>query len=331
MADEYLVEPELLLADDSRNLSRAGMPPEPEAVEAMAGMLLTHGQLSPVEVDLSGWGAWEDPYAAGDEGPDAYFAETCEALGHPPLVYGFCRRAAAILLRKQGRTSERWRGLLRVTPAPTGLTREELEDRNLVENLGQRKVAFVDLGLAAHRLTARPEDGGRGEEPSVAARKLGVTLTDLRRLQRLPALCPEARALSRLHHRDPERGITPTQALKLAARTLEEQQRIIREARDAGGDVTPKAARAVIAPLSGRQGQPPGATGAQLERVRARLEKMARSPEDLQRHGLTADQARLAAAVAAAMRSLDDDALAALPGRLGEVIEREFSRVGPEP
>ena len=329
---EYLVDPSLLAADHARNISRGRLPPDPDAVAEMADMLLRHGQLAPVEVDTSVW-----PAGWGDTCDDEHERTTIEdmfARHPPPIVYGFRRHAAALLLKQQGRTSPRWVGLLRVTVAPAGMTAEDAEDRNLAENLGAQAVAYVDLGLAAHRLTSPPEFvggvnvGGRGEDKSVVARKLRVPLAEVDRLVLLPRLCEEARALSRLNHRIPDAGITPQQALKLARRTVEEQHRILAEARDAERLVTPKAARAVIAPLSGRQGQPPGATGAQLSRLAARLGKIAESPEEQSRLKVTAEQAALCAALAGALVGLDAAALARLPGRLGKVVEDEVSRSG---
>jgi hypothetical protein len=290
----------------------------------MADLLLRHGQLAPVEVDVSAWPeGWEDVTP-----PESALARWSEHLDRPLLVFGYRRHAAALLLAERGETSPAWQGLLRVAVAPAGLSEADLEDRNLTENLGAQAVAYVDMGLAAHRLVADPRDGGRGEDKTVAARKLRVDAAELERLLVLPRLCEEARVLSRLNHRDPERGLTRLQAYKLARRPLEEQQRILREARDAAGVVVPKAARAVIAPLSGRQGQPPGATGAQLDRLRTRLSRLAESPEDLARHGVEAKEAALCAALCAALKCLDPVALKALPGRLGRLVEAEFNRSG---
>ena len=330
MTTEFYVDPSLLLPDHARNISRGGLPPDPETVAEMADLLLRLGQLAPVEVDASAWPTdWREYNGKG------VVPWTQEAVFHmwatafpPPLVYGFRRHAAAMLLKAQGRTSPQWDGLLRVTVAPAGMTAGDAEDRNLAENLGAQAVAYVDLGLAAHHLCADPKDGGRGESKVEVARKLKVPLAEVDRLLLLPQLCDEARALSRLNHRDPEQGISRQQTLKLARRTVEEQRRILSEARGADRLVTPKGARAVIAPLSGRQGQPPGATAAQLTRLSARLAKIAESPEEQGRLRVTAPQAALCADLAAALIQLEPAVLKRLPGRLGEVIEAEINRSG---
>lgn len=325
MTTEFHVDPSLLLPDHARNISRGGLPPDPETVAEMAELLLRLGQLAPVEVDVSAWPAdWDDHE---QEALEILFTDFSEAHP-PPLVYGFRRHAAAMLLKAQGRTSDAWDGLLRVTVAPAGMTAADAEDRNLAENLGAQAVAYVDLGLAAHHLCADPKDGGRGESKAEVARKLKVPLAEVDRLLLLPQLCDEARVLSRLNHRDPEQGLTRMQTLKLARRTVEEQRRILGEARGADRLVTPKGARAVIAPLSGRQGQPPGATAAQLTRLSARLTKIAESPEEQGRLRITAAQAALCADLAAALIQLDRAVLLRLPGRLGEVVEAEVNRSG---
>jgi ParB-like chromosome segregation protein Spo0J len=318
-----------IIADSARNLSRAGLAHDPALVREMADMLLEHGQLSPVEVDApEGWSAADWAQCVSEHGIGLVTCGEFVDLDAQPgrLVYGFRRFAAAQLLEREGKTSPRWDGRLQVVCAPDGLTAQDLEDRNLAENLGREGVAFVDLGAAAHYLTADPKDGGRGEEHRIAATRLGVTRPDLKRLLILGGLCEEWRALSRLNHRDPERGINDNQALKLARRPIEEQHKILAESRDMGGNITPKAVRAAIAPHQGRQGQPPGATGAQLTRASQRLDLLLSREHEQQRWGVTPTEATLARDILLAIASLDPAALAKLPGRLGKLIETEFTR-----
>lgn len=315
--------------DNARNLSRAGLAHDPTAVREMADMLLALGQLDPIEVAApEGWSPedWTQCVSEHGVGPVARGEYIDRDAAPGLLVYGYRRHAAAALLESEKRTSACWDGRLLVKVAPAGLTSEQIEDRNLAENISGLTVSFVDLGLAAHRLTAAPEDGGRGEEPRVVAQALKVTASTLGRLLLLPQLCEEARALSRLHHRDPEKGITPVQACKLARRPVEEQRALVAAARDAGHNVTPKAMRAAIAPRQGRQGQPPGVTGAQLARAGKRLERLTGNPEDQQRLGITAAQATLARDLLLALVSLDPAALKRLPGALGRLVEVEITR-----
>lgn len=324
----YLL-PSEIIADSSRNLSRAGLAHDPTAVREMADMLLEHGQLAPILVDApEGWSATDWVQCVSEHGVGPVTCGEFVDLDAQPgrLVFGFRRYAAAVLLAREGQTSPRWDGRLQVTCAPDGLTEQDLEDRNLAENLGRSAVAYVDLGLAAHRLTAAPSDGGRGEEHKVAAKQLQVSQRDLKKLLELGGLCEEGRTLSRLNHRDPERGLNNVQALKLARRPIEEQHRILKEARDAGGNVTPKAIRAAIAPHQGRQGQPPGATGAQLTRAGKRLDLLLTREHEQQRYGISASEATLIRDLCFAIATLDPDALARLPGRAGKLIEAEFTR-----
>jgi len=325
------LHPKDITVDNARNLSRAGLPHDPEAVRKMADRLLEYGQLAPVElVAPEGWRGgegehtpeeWAQCVSEHGIGPvdcGEYVGEIC-----PPgrINWGYCRHAAATLLAVEDRTSARWDGRLWATVAPAGLTAEQLEDRNLCENLGVSGVAYVDLGLAAHRLTADPRDGGRGEEHMIAASRLKVDIHTLKRLLLLPQLCHEARAQSRLHHRDPEQGITPVQAVKLARRPVEEQQAILREARDMHGNVTPKAVRAAIAPHQGRQGQPPGLTGAQIARLAGYFARLAVTEDPTQRYGVAAPVWALLRDTFHGLVDLDADALARLPGALGKRIE----------
>lgn len=330
--------PSAFTIDNARNLSRAGLAHDPTAIREMADRLLEVGQLSPVEVvapegwDPEDWAYCISHHGAGLVAAGEHAGEIC-----PPgiLNFGFRRHAAALLLAMEdtlepgkglGLTSPQWDGLLLARVAPAGLTPEQLEDRNLVENLGHHGVAFIDLGLAAKRLCGDPKDGGRGEEKSVAALRLGISLTELERVLLLPQLCPEAQALSRLHHHNPERGLKDTQALKLARRPVEEQQALIAAAKDAANCVTPKAMAAAIAPHQGRQGQPPGATGAQLTRGAALFDRLARTEDPTLRYGLDREAAAVVRDILRAYVSLDPDALARLPNGLGKRLEAVVNR-----
>jgi len=315
--------------DNARNLSRAGLVHDPAAVREMAELLLAHGQLSPVEVVApADWTPEDWALCVSEHGvgpvPCGEFVDQVCPRGR--LNFGFRRHLAASLLVAEGKTSPRWDGYLLARVAPAGLSDEELEDRNLCENLGGLGVAYVDLGLAAHRLTAEPKDGGRGEEHMIAASRLNVPIAELKRLLLLPALCDEARALSRLHHHDKERGITPIQALKLARRPVEEQATIIAAAKDGAHQITPKGMRAAIAPHQGRQGQPPGATGAQLTRGAGLFGRLAATEDPTLRYGLSRETAALVHSVLLALVDLDTAALQRLPQGLGKRLQAAIMR-----
>ncbi len=331
---EILLDPEDIRVDNARNTSRAGLAHAPEDVRDMADRLLALGQLDAIEVVApEGWDPEEWALCVTEHGVGVVeCGEHVDRDCAPGRVnYGYRRHAAALLLKQTGETSARWDGKIRARVAPAGLTAEDLEDRNLAENLAGMGLPPIDLGLAAHRLTADPKDGGRGEEPKIAAARLRVTVPELQRLAELPGLCAEGRALNRLNHRNPEIGITGRQALKLARRPVEVQAAIIAEAKDARGTVTPKATRAAIAPHQGRQGQPPGMTGAQLTRLADRFNRIARSEHDQQRAEIEADAAALVRDVLLAVVALDPAALAKLPGNLARVVEAVVTREPERP
>ncbi len=328
MSVTLYLPPSDIHVDNAHNLSRAGLAHDPAAIREMADRLLALGQLSPIEVVApEGWDPEEWALCVSEHGigPVACGEFVDRVAGPGRLVFGFRRVAAATLLALEGKTSPRWDGRLKVTVAPAGLSLEELEDRNLTENLGLT-MAYVDLGLAAHHLTAAPEDGGRGEDPAAVAIRLKVDRAELGRLLLLPGLCEEARALSREHHHNPERGMTPLQALKLAKRPVELQRSIIAEARDAGHVVTPKAMRAAIAPHQGRQGQPPGASGAVLTRAAALFGRIARCEDPTLRDGLDPAAATVIHDVLLALVAGEATALARLPGSLGKRLEAAILR-----
>lgn len=315
--------------DNARNLSRAGLAHDPAAIREMADRLLALGQLSPIEVVApEGWDPEDWALCVSEHGiGPVTCGEFVDCVAGPgSLVFGFRRVAAATLLAAEGKTSRWWDGRLRVNVAPAGLTEAEIEDRNLTENLGLT-MAYVDLGLAAHHLTAAPEHGGRGEDPAAVALRLKVDRAELGRLLLMPGLCDEARALSREHHHNRERGITPIQACKLARRSVEEQRAIIVEARDAAHTITPKGMRAAIAPHQGRQGQPPGASGAVLTRVADLFGRIAKTEDPAALYGLPPAAHALLCNVLLALRDANDEtALARLPGTLGKRIEAAILR-----
>ena len=305
MSVTLYLPPSDIHVDNAHNLSRAGLAHDPTAIREMADRLLALGQLSPIEVVApEGWDPEEWALCVSEHGiGPVTCGEHVDRVATPGrLVFGFRRVAAATLLAVEGKTSPRWDGRLKVTVAPAGLSLEELEDRNLTENLGLT-MAYVDLGLAAHHLIAAPEDGGRGEDPAAVAVRLKVDRAELGRLLLLPGLCDEARALSREHHHNPERGMTPLQALKLAKRPVELQRSIIAEARDAGHMVTPKAMRA--AALFGR---------------------IARCEDPTLRDGLDPAAATVIHDVLLALVAGEATALARLPGSLGKRLEAAILR-----
>jgi len=331
---EILLDPADIYVDNTRNTSRAGLAHALEDVRDMADRLLALGQLDAIEVVApDGWDPEEWALCVTEHGVGLVdCGEHIDRVCGPGRVnYGYRRQAAALLLKETGETSARWDGKIRARVAPAGLTSEDLEDRNLAENLAGMGLPPIDLGIVAHRLTADPKDGGRGEEPKIAAARLRVTVPELQRLAELPGLCAEGRALNRLNHRNPEVGITGRQALKLARRPIEVQASIIADAKDARGTVTPKATRAAIAPHQGRQGQPPGKSGAQLTRLAQRFDRIAKSEHDQQRGKISAVTAEIVRDVLFALVADEPTALAKLPGNLARVVEAVVTREPERP
>ncbi len=85
-------------------------------------------------------------------------------------------------------------------------------------------------------------------------------------------------------------------------------------------------ARAWIAPHQGRQGQPPGATGAQLTRGAGLFGRLAATEDPTLRYGLSRETAALVHSVLLALVDLDTAALQRLPQGLGKRLQAAIMR-----
>lgn len=282
--------------DHAHNFSRRGREHDPQAVADLAEQLLKEGQLNAIEVYPLAWATDEEQidnaaaraagYArrAAKKKPDAY-----------GLTFGYRRFQAALLLAEQGRTSEKWSGQLFAVLTPEGASDEDLEDRNLSENVDREGLTPIDEAEILSYLTRAPDNGGRGESVELAAARLRLRggATRAHKLLRLGALIDEARELVRANHRSPEVGITVDKAVSLAKLPATRQLEIINASKDAAGRVTPKAINSQLAPHQGRAGQPPSPSGAALSRLAERLRRMADNEHTLKRAGITKAEAEL--------------------------------------
>lgn len=306
------LEPSRILLDPRRNFSRSGRPHDAERVDELAEELLRDGQMTPVEVYPLAWLADEErldtPEAralgearrAGKKKPDAY-----------GLVSGYRRVSAALKLAEEGQTSDLWDGRLAAVLAPAGLTAEEIEDRNLLENVARETLTPIDEMVALSALTRPADEGGRGETLELATMRLHLRggVQRARKLLRLRPLCEEGRDLVRQNHHDPELGITVDKAVSLAKFTADEQRSIIERAKDAAGRVTPKALNQILAPHQARQGQPYAPSGAALKRLEERLKRVRGEPHTLERNKLTEREAELLAGVVRLLMDREDHGL----------------------
>lgn len=274
------IKPSKIALDHAQNFSRSGRPHIPAAVEALADLFSAEGQRTPIEVYPLAWEPDEEHVDTPEARERGYTRRASKfAVDGYGLIAGYRRVMAGLLL--EGRAAEGldvglWDGTLSAVVAPAGLTRLEIQNRNLSENTEREALTPMDEALVLSDLTRQPEDGGRGEEIELAARRLRLRggVPRARKLLKLLGLIDEAREQVRLHHYDPDCGLTVDAAVRLASRSAEEQRRVIAAAKDSAERVTPKGIRSVMAPHQGRQGQPPAPTGARLVRLSARLDKL---------------------------------------------------------
>lgn len=317
---EYRLPLSQLIADHGMNISRAGKRHDKEYVKQLAERFVVTGQTTPIEVFRFD----DDP----QDGDDPW-----------RIAAGFGRFDGASYVEHLMKNEANfdpglYKGYLRAVEVPrellAGKSKEEIvkiiQDRNVDENVHRNDISLIDEALAVIFFTTPADKGGRGEDIRYVAQRMHKSGEQIHKLKKLGGLCEEARVLVRQHHRDKEVGINEVQAYKLASRTEEEQIKIIKDAKDATGRVTPKGVQAVINPHSGRQGQPEAVTGASLTIVTTRLERILKDKGQMTKNKVTEDEVNLTINLLAALRDRTDEAFAKLPGKLGAIVKNELSK-----
>jgi len=320
------IDPFAVHLSHGANFSRSGRPHDLQSIEGLAALLLAEGQRTPIEVYPLAWGP-DEPHEATLAAREAGLHRVVIRKRAPDaygLISGYRRTSAARLLVERSEVSPAWDGKIAALVRTSLLSDQEIEDHNLSENVEREGLTPIDQAVVLQRLTAAPEDGGRGEEMELAARRLllpgGVPRGH--KLLKLLGLVDEARDLVRLNTRDPYLGITVDAGVSLARFSAEQQRQILADAADAAGQITPKSLRSILAPRQGRAGQPYAPSGQALTRLEHELTRMARDSGQLQRLEITEREALLLGKLLRSLRGEDGG----LPPALDKIVQRGLAR-----